>query len=117
MSLLDDYFKEYNVMVPTETEDGEGGQVCSWAPGTVVKMALDAPNSTEKTIANALKAAVTQSAIFPQSEQISRDMYLRLKDNSSVVFRVVSDPDIDRTPARSLLNIKRADVVRTELPT
>ena len=65
MSLLDSFYKKYNIMNQTTVDDPEGGWVSGWTCGATVEMALDDPTQTQKTIAQAQKVQVVQSALFP----------------------------------------------------
>ena len=117
MSLLDSFYKKYNIMNQTTVDDPEGGWVSGWTCGATVEMALDDPTQTQKTIAQAQKVQVVQSALFPIGTPVRLHAYLHLLDvpeGEREVYVVQSNPV--PAPGPSGIQVLKADVMKTRLP-
>lgn len=119
MSLLDSFYKKYNIMNQTTVDDPEGGWVSGWTSGATVEMALDDPTQTQKTIAQAQKVQVVQSALFPIGTPVWLNAYLRqlaedVPEGEREVYVVQSNPV--PAPGPSGIQVLKADVMKTRLP-
>ena len=115
MSLLDSFYHEYNIMNQTTIDDPEGGWISGWTPGATVEMSLDDPTQTQKIIAEANKIEIIHNALFPVGTPVKLGTYLRSVDNPDSVYRVQSKPV--SAPGPSSIQVIKADVVETRLPT
>ncbi len=114
MSLLDSFYRMYNVMEQTAADDTEGGQILHWMPGAAVKMALDAPTQTQHVIAEAQRVSVIQNALFPIDTPVCLNTYLRAMDDESAVYMVRTNPE--PAPGPSGIRVRKAEVIKTVLP-
>lgn len=115
MSLLDSFYKKYTIMNETTVDDPEGGWVTGWTPGGTVEMSLDDPTQTQKMIAQSNKIEVIHNAIFPIGTPVKLGTYLRRMDDGAAVYLVQSKPV--SAPGPSGIQVMRADVIETRLPT
>ncbi len=115
MSLLESFYKKYNIMNKATTDDPEGGWVTGWTPGATIEMALDEPTQTQRMIAEAQKITVIQWALFPIGTPVSLGAYLRRVDDESAVYLVQTNPV--EAPGPSGIKVMRAEVIETRLPT
>lgn len=114
MSLLDSFYKKYNIMNQTVVDDPEGGWVTGWTPGATVEMALDDPTQTQRVIAEAQKIEVIRTANFPIGTPVKKDTYLRAADDEKIVYRLTEHPY--QAPEQSTIRTIRAEVIETRLP-
>lgn len=115
MSLLDAFYKDYNIMNQATVDDPEGGYVSGWTVGATVKMALDDPTQTQRIIAEAQKIEVIQNALFPLGSPIKLNTYLRRVGDETEVFRIQTNPV--EAPGPANIKVQKAEVTKTRLPT
>ena len=115
MSLLDSFYKKYNIMNQSTVDDPEGGWFTTWTPGATVEMALDDPTQTQKVIAQAAKVEVVSNALFPLRTPVRLNTYLRSVDDEKAVYLVQTKPI--EAPGPAGIQVLKADVIETRLPT
>lgn len=106
MSLLNDFFEEYNVIDRTREPDGEGGQETTYTTGRRFAAALVQNSSSESAMANR-DTAIQQYTLTTRRETIlAFDMIIRrLRDGKT--FRVTSDGTENKTPASAGLDMRQ----------
>lgn len=114
MSLLDAYYKSYNIMGKSAVDSPEGGWVAGWVPGETVQMALDDPTQTQKLIADSRQVEVIQNAVFPIGTPIAANTYLRAVDDQNAVYMVQTNPV--GAPSVAGIQVIKAEVRKTRLP-
>ena len=114
MSLLDSFYKKYNIMNYTTEDDPEGGWITGWTPGATVEMALDDPTQTQRMIAEAHKISVIHKSLFPLGTPVLLNTYLPQEDDKSIVYLVQTKPI--EAPGPSGIKVLKAEVVETRLP-
>lgn len=114
MSLLDSFYKKYNIMNRTTVDDPEGGAITGWSVGATVDMALDDPTQTQKIIAEAAKIKIVNNALFPIGTPIVLGTYLRSADDENTVYMVQTKPV--EAPGMSGVKVLKAEVIETRLP-
>lgn len=103
-------------MIPTETDDGQGGRTRTFVQGAAVSVALYCNQSLEaqKALAQGVKGIYTLN--FAKTLTLAYDEYLkRAKDNT--YFRITSRPADNESPSVTTLNRRTATAERTELTT
>ena len=114
MSLLDSFYKKYNIMNETTMDDPEGGWVTGWTPGATVEMALDDPSQAQRLIAQAQRLSVTYPVLFPIGTPVRLNSYLRSVEDESLVYLVQTKPV--EAPGPSGIRVIKAEVIETRLP-
>lgn len=119
MSLLDSFYKKYNIMDRTTADDPEGGWVSGWTAGATVDMALDDPTQTQRMIAEVQKIEVVRNALFPIGTPVKANMYLRQlaeegSEEAPEVYMIQTNPV--PAPGPSGIQVLKADVIKTRLP-
>jgi hypothetical protein len=100
MSLIDDFMVDCTRQVPTPAPDGEGGQTVTWANGETFRAAVTFDTSIQAEVAE--KQGVTSRYTVTTDKDVTlafHDVFRRDIDNK--IFRVTSDGDDVRTPARA----------------
>ena len=114
MSLLDSFYKKYQIMNESTADDPEGGWVTGWTPGATVEMALDDPSQAQKLIAQSQNLEVIQNALFPLGTPVKLGTYLRRADDETAVYLVQTKPV--EAPGPSGIRVMKAEVKETRLP-
>lgn len=112
MTLLETMFADYKLYERQTVSDGEGDFTREYVEIGIVPAAVSFPTTTEKLIAEGLKASVTSTALFKNNAPILRDHYLVSAEDNNVVYRVTSDPREKMAPSISTLPLMQADVTR-----
>lgn len=112
MTLFDTMFADYTLYERQTVSDGEGDFTRKYVAIGTIQAAVSFPTTTEKLIAEGLKASVTSTALFRKNAPILRDHYLVKADDNTVVYRVTSDPAEKVAPEISTLSLMQADVTR-----
>lgn len=115
MSLLDVFYKNYNVMNKTKVDSPEGGWKTTWTVGATIQMALDDPTQAQRLIADSRQVEVIRNAVFPIGAPVTVNTYLQSVDDQNAVYMVQTNPV--EAPAISGIEVIKAEVVKTRLPT
>lgn len=115
MSLMDDWKAECVRIEETRVPDGEGGLQTTWADGAAFAAAITFNSSLEARRAE--KEGVTSLYSVTCDRELGlkyHDVFRRLSDGK--IFRVTSDGDDVRTPARSSFSFAQVTAEEWTLP-
>ena len=113
MSLIDQYMHTATRLIPTETEDGEGGQITEWIPGETFQCAITYDDSVNARRAE--KDGVTDHYTVTTKKDVSL-VYGDVFTVDNVPYRVTSDHFLNETPASASINMRQVRAERWKLP-
>lgn len=116
MSLLSDAMESCTMLNKKTMSDGMGGFVVTWEEGASFNAAIVFDTSIQARIAQ--KQDVTSLYTVTTSKALTleyHDVFRRESDGK--IFRVTSDGDDKKTPAKSTLDMRQVTAEEWRLPT
>ena len=108
MSLLDDNFEAFTVLVPTETSDGRGSTTTTWSDGDSIMGAIVYDNSSEMKAAQAMGVTSVYTLTVRKNVTLDYHTVLRRKSDGRI-FRLTSKLNDKQTPKGAILNMRQYD--------
>jgi hypothetical protein len=104
--------EEYYIMNRITADDGYGGYKSIWQEGATIKAAIDVPDSSISTVADALTERINCKVITSRDITLQYNDYLKRKRDGRY-FHILQDGTDMSTPASASLDMRvcKAEVI------
>lgn len=115
MSLIDEYMEDCRFIDRKRVDDGQGGSLIQWTDGAEFRAAITLDTSIEAKAAQVAGVTSVYNVTTGGGVVLEyHEVFRRLSDGK--VFRVTSDGEDKRTPARASFQVSQVSAEEWRLP-